>query len=78
MSMSDGSKPMKPKNFDVNNIKFSPIKTNNNGGKNIWINYDSNPIFLQTPEFEIPFDTGTFYSENEGGGKYVLRVSLKD
>ena len=40
--MSDGPKPMKPKNFDVNNIKFSPIKTNNNGGKNIWINYDNN------------------------------------
>ena len=72
-----GAKPMKPKSFDVNNIKFSPLKTLDNGGKSIWINYDNDPVFLQTPEFEIPFDSGTFYGEN-GTGKYAVKVSLKN
>ena len=39
--MSNDAKPMKPKSFNVDNIKFSPLKTLDNGGKSIWINYDN-------------------------------------
>ena len=70
-------KPMKPKNVSVDKVKFSPPKTNDNGGKMIYINYNNDGLYLQTPQFELPFDSGTYYEDKVGCGKYQIRVSLK-
>jgi len=70
-------KPMKSKNVDVEKVKFSPPKMNDNGGKMIYINYNNDGLYLQTPLFELPFDSGTFYEDKPGCGKYQIRVSLK-
>ena len=48
---------MKTKNVSVENVKFfAPPKTNDNGGKMIYINYNNDGLYLQTPLFELPFD----------------------
>ena len=70
-------KPMKPENVDIEKIKFSLPKTNDNGGKMIYINYDNNGLYLQTPLFSLPYDCGTYYEDKPGCGKYQVRVSLK-
>lgn len=72
------SKPMKASEFNVNDIKYSPVKTYPSGAKAVYMNMNEGPIHIQVPEIEIPFDTGTFYpSEAEGFGKYSLKASLK-
>ena len=71
-------KPMKARDVDVDKIKFSPAKTNDKGGKMIYMNYENNGIYLQSPSFELAFDSGTFYPDDKPGcGKYQVRISLK-
>lgn len=69
---------MLAKNFDVSKIKFSTIRTLDNGGKMLFLNYgDGNsPIFLQTPELELPFDP-KYFDDNQTSGKYSIAPSLK-
>jgi len=69
---------MKPNKVDVDKIKFSPAKINDKGGKMIYVNYENNGIYLQSPSFELAFDSGTFYEdERPGCGKYQIKISLK-
>ena len=72
-------KPMKPAQFDVSKVKFSPVKASNGGGKTIYLNYDEHSIYLQPPEMELPFDSGNFYpiDGSVGSGKYAIDVDLK-
>lgn len=69
-------RPMKPENVDVSKINFSDLKTLDNGAKLIYMNYGKVPIYIQTPEFDIPFDTGSFYEDKPGTGKFAVKVSL--
>ena len=67
-------KPMKAKDFSVPDVKFSPVKSMNNGGKMVYLNHkDDSKIYLKTPEMSIPFDSGNF-SHN----KYMIQVNLDD
>jgi len=68
--------PLKPENIDVSKISFSDPKMLDSGAKHLWINHERSPIYVQTPEFDIPFDTGTFYEEKPGTGKFAIKVSL--
>jgi len=78
MSEED-NRVMKANSMDMSDITFSEVKTLKNGGKTIWVNYNDHSIFLQTPELEVPFDSGNFYpnDKNESSGKYAVKVSLK-
>jgi len=69
---------MLAKNFDISKIKFSSIRTLDNGGKMIFLNYGegSTPIFLQTPELEVPFDP-RYFDDSKTSGKYSVTPSLK-
>ena len=69
---------MLAKNFDISKIKFSSIRTLDNGGKMIFLNYGegSTPIFLQTPELELPFDP-RYFDDSKTSGKYSISPSLK-
>ena len=72
-------RPMKSSEMDFSKITFSELKTLKNGGKQVYVNYDNHGIFVQTPELEVPFDSGKFFpnDKNEGSGKYAVEVSLK-
>jgi hypothetical protein len=72
-------KPMKPAQFDVSNVKFSPVK---DGAimKCVFLSYDDKFICLQAPEMEVTFDAGYFKHNSDGSpdsGKYEIEVSMK-
>lgn len=66
---------MKPSELNVSKLEFSDLKTLNNGGKMIFVNYDNNLINLQTPELRLPWDVNADYAE-DANGKYNFTVSL--
>ena len=70
---------MKANKVDLSKISLSVPKTLDNGGKMIFLNYDGgmSPLFLQTPEVEIPFDP-SYFSDNDASGKYQIKFSLKN
>jgi hypothetical protein len=70
---------MKASNVVLSKITLSTPKTLDNGGKMIFLNYDGgmSPLFLQTPEVEIPFDP-SYYSDSDTSGKYQIKFSLKN
>ena len=73
-------RPVKAENLDVSKVEFSEVKVMNNGGKTVYVNYGGQSIFLQTPEMEIPWDSGDFIPNDKdpNSGKYNIKVSLKD
>ena len=71
-----------PKNFSATSVQFSDVKTNNYGGKMVYINKDGSPLLVQTPKMSIPYGL----SENEIqdqktgeviGHKYHINLSFK-
>ena len=70
---------MKPGNIDIGKVSFSAPKTLDNGGKMLFLNYNGgiNPLYMQTPEVELPFDP-SYYADNETSGKFSIKVSLKN
>jgi len=70
---------MKANKVDLSKVSLSAPKTLDNGGKMIFLNYDGgmSPLFLQTPEVEIPFDP-SYFSDNDSSGKYQIKFSLKN
>lgn len=75
------AQPVKASQVNVDSITFSDVRTNKAGGKTIYLNNeDRSSLFIQTPELEIPFDSGNFWpnEKNPGSGKYDVRVQLKE
>jgi len=72
--------PMKPAAMDLTKVSYSNIKQTGNGAKVVYVNYDGvmNPLYLQSPEMKIPFDSGTFYPDNDNSGKYPIKVSMEN
>ena len=71
---------MLAKDFDVTNVKLSNIRSLDNGGKMIFLNNGDGiaPVYLQTPELDIPFDPSYFEDNGKtNSGKYAIKVSLK-
>ena len=68
--------PQKPQNVDVNKMTFSSVKSLPSGAKIIYLNYEGSSLFVQTPEMTVPYDSGTFYADNESSGKYSIKVSM--
>ena len=74
---------MSPSNVDISNITFSTLKTLDNGGKMIFMNYNGGMFHLETPELEIPFDARYFGDNGDNSmdsksGKYPVKVQLKN
>ena len=69
---------MLAKDFNVQNVKLSSIRSLDNGGKMIFLNYGEGiaPVYLQTPELDIPFDP-SYFEDSATSGKYSMKVSLK-
>ena len=70
------SPPQKPQNVDDNKMTFSSVKALPSGAKIIYLNYEGNSLFVQTPEMTVPYDSGTYYADNDSSGKYAIKVSM--
>lgn len=70
-------KPQKPQNVDMSKISYSAVKSLASGAKIIYLNYEGGPLFVQTPEMTIPYDSGTYYSDNDSSGKYAIKASME-
>lgn len=58
------------KDFDMKNVRLGSLKTLDNGGKVVYINYKNHPLIIQTPKLKAPFGLSNW--EN----KYSLDLSL--
>ena len=65
--------------IDNTKITLSDPKTLENGGKMLFLNYGGgiNPLYVTTPEVEIPFDP-SYFPDNENSGKYSVKFSMKN
>ena len=76
--MPKQGKTMLASEIDVDKIRYSDLKSLDNGGKIAYVNYGDdgmNSIYLQTPELTFPFDS-QFYTEGKDSGKFACKVSL--
>lgn len=71
------TKPQKPQNVETSKISYSAVKSLPSGAKIIYLNYNGGPLFVQTPEMTVPYDSGTYYSDNDTSGKYTIKVSME-
>jgi hypothetical protein len=71
-------KPIKASAVDMGKIKYSKVNSLPSGAKTLYVNHGDgvSPLFVQSPELTVPFDTGTFYPDNDGSGKYAIKVSM--
>ena len=69
---------MRANDFDVSNVTLSSIRSLDNGGKLLYLNYGAalGHIYLQTPEVSLPFDP-KYFADNDNSGKYSVQVSMK-
>lgn len=67
---------MLPTNFDVSKVHYGTPRTNDNGGKSIYLSFNKSPIVLQTPEMFAPFGKQKWDNE-KGVSKYTLDLSFK-
>ena len=61
----------------MSKISYSAVKSLPSGAKIIYLNYEGGPLFVQTPEMTIPYDSGTFYADNESSGKWAIKASME-
>ena len=80
--------PIYPKDIDVNNLKYSEVKSLASGAKSVYINYGSGKLRIQTPVMFLPYGVseGGFEDKNAKGDikksdkvdkKYDLTLSFK-
>lgn len=67
---------MLPADFDVSKAHFGTPRTNDNGGKSIYLSFNKAPIVLQTPEMIAPFGKQK-WENDKGVTKYTLDLSFK-
>jgi hypothetical protein len=62
--------------FDTSNISFSDVKTNQNGGKSVYINLNNSQFVIQTPVMTIPFGLNVY--DKGDYPKYSVEISFRD
>ncbi len=67
---------MLPSKFDVSGVHYGTPRTNDNGGKTIYMSYNKSPIVLQTPEMFAPFGKQK-WENDKGVAKWTLDLSFK-
>lgn len=66
------------KDFDINNVTFSDVRTLDNGGKVVYLSYNRAPLILQTPQLHAPFGMSKWDNDGkENTCKYTLDLSFK-
>ena len=72
-----------PNQFNTSDISFSDVKTNNYGGKVVYMNKSGGKLILQTPKMFVPYGLGeneiTDQKTNEViGHKYHVNLSFRE
>ena len=71
------AKPFRPSEVNVQKISFSDLKPYGKG-KRSWCNINGREMLvIQTPEMDIPFDTGSYYESSPNSGKWPVKVSFR-
>ncbi len=71
-----GFKPLKPQNVDAGKIEITPLKKLDNGANVAYINYEGKPIYITTPDLDVPFDA-QWWPNDDNNGKWSLKVNLR-
>ena len=58
-------------------VKLSKVRTLDNGGKVVYLNYTDKPLVLQTPEMSAPYGMSKWDNDGKGPAKYTLDLSFK-
>ena len=67
---------IKSHKLDFEKVSLSDVKTNDIGGKSIYVNYDKNIFKMQTPVMSMPYNLGAY--ENGDNVKYSIDVAFRD
>ena len=71
------AKPFRPSEVNVDKLSFSDLKPYGKG-KRSFININGREMLVvQTPEMDIPFDTGSWYESGPNSGKWPVKVSFR-
>ena len=62
--------------IQTDKVSFSDVKTNDNGGKTIYMNYNKGLFKVQTPIMTLPYDMSCY--EKGEYPKYTVEVSFRD
>lgn len=70
-----------PKNFNINSISFGTVKTQESGGKSVYVSYNGSPLLLQTPKCNAPFGISKWSDDKvsasgKSNDKYSLELSF--
>ena len=73
---------IKPRDFTTEKVALKGMRETGNGGKMVYLNYEGEPLVVQTPELVLPFGLNAWPRENEsdGGGqpqKYTLEMAIQ-
>jgi hypothetical protein len=78
------SSPISPKDINVNNFKYSEVKTLASGAKAVYINYSSSKLRIQTPVMFLPYGVSEGFEDKKAekkiekkDKKYNLTLSFK-
>ena len=64
-------KPLQSKDFDPSKVVFSNKKDMPSGAKLFFLEYDGEPLFIQSPEMPLTFDPQVFEDgPNPTGNRY--------
>jgi len=67
-------KPVLPKDFDAAKVTFSHSKAMSSGAKLFFLEYDGEPLYIQSPEMTLTFDPQVF--EEGPGAKYNIKTNM--
>jgi hypothetical protein len=67
---------VKSHKIDISKVSVTEPKTNNNGGKSIYLNYDNHGFYLQTPKMTLPYNMNVY--DKGDYPKYSVEVSFRD
>lgn len=72
-------KPMKPQEFNPENIEFTKFKKLDNGANVMYLNYGKKAIYLTTPELDLPFDS-KFWADggSDSTGKWTVKCNIQN
>jgi len=73
--IAEMSSVVTPASFSVSKISFSAVKSLESGGKQAYLNYNSQPLVLQVGPLQTPFGMSVF--DKGGPPKYSVDVNLR-
>jgi hypothetical protein len=67
-----------PSELDASVTEFGPVKLLDNGGKTVNVNYEGQPLKLETPSLKLPYGRNVFDKTPGAPVKYSVDLSLDE